>query len=143
MKILTLILTTTIALGSSAVAQNSDEARARAERAERGERGDSDARAALGRNSVRWWKQGRSHEKKLGICIERLFRSAPRLVGNMKTDGLKKSRHLSCSIRMCRILFSRGRNRGRNLYRSKPLDSPVNTRKKYWIRSQWPTIDPS
>ncbi len=53
MKILTLILTTTIALGSSAVAQNSDEARARAERGERvergerGERGDSDARAAL------------------------------------------------------------------------------------------------
>ena len=59
MKILTLILVTTIALGSSAMAQNNDEARGRAERSERGERdergergerderGDSDARAAF------------------------------------------------------------------------------------------------
>ena len=38
MKILTLILVTTIALGSSAMAQNNDEARGRAERSERGER---------------------------------------------------------------------------------------------------------
>ena len=45
MKILTFILATTIALGSSAMAQNNDEARARAERdeGERGERGDSDS----------------------------------------------------------------------------------------------------
>ena len=50
MKILTLILVTTIALGSSAMAQNNDEARGRAERderGERGERGDPDARGAF------------------------------------------------------------------------------------------------
>ncbi|MDA7620559.1 hypothetical protein N8677_00380, partial [Verrucomicrobia bacterium] len=53
MKILMLILAITIAVGSSAMAQNNDEGRARAERAERaergerGERGDSDARAAF------------------------------------------------------------------------------------------------
>jgi len=45
MKILTFILATTLVLGSSAMAQNNDEARARAERdeGERGERGDSDS----------------------------------------------------------------------------------------------------
>ena len=56
MKILTLILATTIALGSSAMAQNNDEARGRAERSERderGERGERDERDERSERSER------------------------------------------------------------------------------------------
>ena len=56
MKIQLLILATTLVLGSTAMAQDNDEARARAERAERaerGERGERDERGERGERDER------------------------------------------------------------------------------------------